>query len=85
MSEEMEWLGETLSEILDIDISRVTANANLIDDLGADSLDFTELVYDIEDKFQVELPDYEDDLDSLKTVQDWHNYIRRARAGEFDG
>lgn len=37
--------------------SKVTENANFIDDLGADSLDQVELVMAFEEEFGIEIPD----------------------------
>jgi acyl carrier protein len=46
----------------------VTDDADLVDDLGGDSLDRVEIVMDIEDQFEREFP--EDQVERLKTVGD---------------
>ena len=42
-----------------VKIAEVSLNTNLIDDLGADSLDSVELVLDMEREFDIEIPDGE--------------------------
>jgi acyl carrier protein len=51
------------------DRARVTDDADLVDDLGGDSLDRVEIVMDIEDQFEREFP--EDQVERLKTVGDF--------------
>ena len=58
---------------LDVDEDKVTANANIQDDLGADSLDIVDLVMSFEDEFDLEIPD--DQVENIKTVGDVVKYI----------
>lgn len=44
---------------LGIDEEKVTQEASFKDDLGADSLDIAELVMELEDEFEMEIPDEE--------------------------
>jgi acyl carrier protein len=37
------------------DLSTITADTHLVDDLGADSLDAAEILFDIEDAFNIEV------------------------------
>ena len=60
-------------EQLDADADRVTLDANIQDDLGADSLDVVDLVMALEDEFEVEIPD--EAVESIKTVGDIVKYI----------
>ena len=53
---------------LDVDEEKVTMNANIQDDLGADSLDIVDLVMSFEDEFDLEIPD--DQVENIKTVGD---------------
>lgn len=55
-------------EHLDIDAEKLTDDANFIDTLGADSLDFVELTMAFEEEFDVEIPD--DEAESFKTFGD---------------
>ncbi len=58
---------------LDVDEDKVTMNANIQDDLGADSLDVVDLVMSFEDEFDLEIPD--DQVENIKTVGDVVKYI----------
>ena len=42
---------EIIVEQLDVDADKVTTNANIQDDLGADSLDVVDLVMSLEEEF----------------------------------
>lgn len=46
-------------ETLLIDESKVTPDAKLVEDLGADSLDAVELMMELEEKCNVQIPDDE--------------------------
>ena len=52
--------------------SEVTVDARFIDDLGADSLDLTELMMALEEEFNV---DIDDEANSIETVSDAIKYI----------
>jgi len=53
--------------------SELHAESNFSDDLGADSLDKTELVMSLEDEFDIELFDVDDN--NLHTVKQVCDYI----------
>ena len=57
---------------LGVEESEVTANAQFIDDLGADSLDTVELVMRFEEEFGIEIPD--EDAEKITTVQNAIDY-----------
>jgi len=59
---------EVLAEHLSIDVDKVIPTADLVDDLGADSLDGIELIMKLEETFNITIPD--DEADKIKTVQD---------------
>lgn len=52
----------------------ITANANLVDDLGADSLDQLQLCMRLEEEFSIEIPDEE--AEELKTFGDVVKYVK---------
>ena len=54
---------------------QITLKTNLVEDLGADSLDVVELVMTFEDEFGVTLPD--EDVAKMKTVGDIVAYIKK--------
>jgi len=56
----------TLAVHLNASEQKVTEDAELFDDLGADSLDVVELTLQFEEMFKVEISD--DDLEQLSTV-----------------
>lgn len=64
---------DILCEQLDIESDEVTAEASILDDLGADSLDVVDLVMNLEEAFDTEIPD--EDIEQLKTVGDVVRYI----------
>jgi len=45
-----------VADVLAIDPAKVTADASLIDDLGAESLDFLDLVFQLETEYGVKIP-----------------------------
>ena len=58
---------------LEIKYEKVTEDASIIDDLGADSLDVIEFTSILEEKFDIHIP--EENANSLKTVGDLVSYI----------
>ena len=53
--------------------SEIKSESNIVDDLGADSLDTVELVMVLEERFGVDIP--EEDAEELLTVGDVIKYI----------
>ncbi len=51
----------------------VSLDSNFMDDLGADSLDTVELVMNIEEEFEIEIPDNE--VSEMHTVKSMLNYV----------
>jgi len=64
---------QILAEQLDLDAEEIKETALLTDDLGIDSFGSIEIVYHLEDRFGIEIPD--SDLANVKTVEDVINYI----------
>lgn len=62
-----------LSERLNVDVSTITDESHIVDDLGADSLSVVEIVMDIESEFEVEIPD--EDAETLFTVAEIKQWI----------
>lgn len=56
-----------------VDQTSLVPEANLLDDLGADSLDLVELVMALEEEFGIEVSD--DDLESMRTIDDVVRYL----------
>ncbi len=62
-----------LAEQFDVEEDKITADTDLQEDLGADSLDVVDLLMSIEDEFDVEVPDEE--IENIKTVGALVSYI----------
>jgi acyl carrier protein len=57
---------------LSLSEAEVTSEAKFMDDLGADSLDITELLMALEEEFNI---DIDDEANSIETVNDAIEYI----------
>ena len=64
----LEKIQAMLAEALNLPIEKVVADAKIVDDLGADSLDVVELLSQLEDEFGITIGD--DEVESLVTVAD---------------
>ena len=62
-----------LAEQFDVEEDKITADTDLQEDLGADSLDVVDLLMSIEDEFEVEVPDEE--IENIKTVGSLVSYF----------
>lgn len=72
-----------IAKQLRVDVERVTDEAHLVGDLGADWLDRLELMIAIEDRFAaMEIPD--DALDQLMVVGDLMHYIESLRLAAYN-
>jgi acyl carrier protein len=63
-----------VSEQLGVDSAELNADANILEDLGADSLDVVELVMAIEEAFDIEIPD--EDAEAMRTLGDVEKYVK---------
>ena len=77
MSNYFEEIKRNVVDKLQVDEKQVTLEASFIEDLGADSLDTVELVMDLEEHFEIEIPD--EDAEKLKTVKDAVDYITNKK------
>ncbi len=62
-----------LAEQLNLDISKIILEANLTPDLGMDSFNSIEIVFELEDKFEIKISDA--DIVKAKTVKDIVDYV----------
>jgi len=69
---------DIIANQLGVDKDIITPEANIVDDLGADSLDVVELVMALEEAFDTEIPD--DDAEKIRTVQDIFAYLAKNKA-----
>ena len=64
----LEKIQAMLAQALNLPIEKVTPDAKIVDDLGADSLDLVELLSQLEDEYGITIPD--DEVEGLVTVAD---------------
>ncbi len=62
-----------VSEQMGINKAEITREVSFINDLNADSLDIVELVMELEDSFEMQIPDEE--AEKIKTVGQAIDYI----------
>jgi acyl carrier protein len=72
-SEIFEEVKNALNEHLGVDQSEIKEDSKLVDDLGADSLDLVELTMDLEEKFEIKIPD--EDVSKLVDVKSIVDYV----------
>ena len=68
-----EQIVEIISKQLKADTGQISPDTNVMEDLGADSLDVVELLMALEETFGVTVPD--EDVPNLKTVEDIVGYV----------
>jgi acyl carrier protein len=68
---------EIVVDQLGVDASEVIPEAKFVDDLGADSLDLTELIMAMEEEFGVEISD--EDAQLIQKVQDAISFIEKKK------
>lgn len=64
-----------LAQQFEVSADSINEDTNIVDDLGADSLDVVELIMSVEDDFGVAIPD--EDAADLVTVGKIIDYIER--------
>ncbi len=69
---------EIIVDELHVKEEKVTLEANLAEDLGADSLDAVELIMALEDKYGIVIDD--DTARTIATVKDLVDYIEAHKA-----
>jgi acyl carrier protein len=75
-----EKLGEILSRHSGVDKAALTPEKNLKLDLGLDSLDVAEIVYELEEAFAITIPD--DSAERLLSISDTVEFIQhKIQAG----
>lgn len=64
-----------ITDKLGVTADKVLPEADIVKDLGADSLDQVEIVMAVEDAFNLDIPD--ESAEKLKTVQDVFEYVEK--------
>ena len=68
---------DIVAEQLGVDKEKVTPETSFVNDLGADSLDTVELVMELEEEFDVQIPD--DAAEKIQTVGQAIDFIEKAQ------
>lgn len=70
----LEKIKAILADQFDVEADSITADTNLVDDLGADSLDLVDMLMSLEDEFNIgEVPD--EMVEKIHTVGQLVTYI----------
>jgi acyl carrier protein len=69
----VERIRSIVADQLGVEFVDCAADARILDDLGADSLDVVELVMALEDAFDIEVADA--DVEGIRTVADAAKYV----------
>ena len=67
---------EIVCEHLAVSKETVTRSTSFVEDIGADSLDIVELVMELEEEFDIQIPD--DQAEKIKTVGEAVDFIEIA-------
>lgn len=73
MADVAEKVQKIIVEQLGVDAANVKPDASFVEDLGADSLDLTELIMAMEEEFDIEIAD--EDAQKIQKVRDAIEYI----------
>ena len=73
----LEKIQNILAQQFEVSADSISADTNIVDDLGADSLDVVELIMSIEDEFGVSISDEE--AANLVTVQRIVDYVEKLQ------
>lgn len=78
----IETIKDIIAKQLQIDIDLIDDDADIFDDLGADSLDVVEMLMAVEIAFGVSVPD--DEIINMRTIRDIINYIELHSDTDFE-
>ncbi len=77
MSAVEERVKDIVAEQLGVDKDKVSPETSFVNDLGADSLDTVELVMELEEEFNINIPD--DAAEKIQTVGQAIEFIENAQ------
>ena len=75
-----EEITEIVAEILEVDADGIEPDCDLMEALGADSIDIIEIIAEIEDRKGILIP--ENAIPELRCVKDINTYVEAAIAGK---
>jgi acyl carrier protein len=76
----MERVKDIVADNLGVDREKITPETSFVNDLGADSLDTVELVMELEEEFDINIPD--DAAEKIQTVGQAVQYIESGINGK---
>ncbi len=68
---------DIVAEQLGVEKDKITRDTHFVNDLGADSLDTVELVMELEEEFDISIP--EDSAEKIQRVGEAVDYIEKAQ------
>lgn len=74
---------QLMAKELECDISKLDDNARILEDLGINSLEFAELISEVEEKFNITVLD--EDICKIRTIQDCVEILERTIDAEENG
>ncbi len=77
-NEILDQMKEIIADKLGVDAGKVSPESRFMEDLGADSLGLVDVTMELEDKFDVTIPD--EDLPKITTVQAAIDYVKEKIA-----
>ena len=78
MASVLERVIDIVAEQLGVDKDKITPETSFVNDLGADSLDTVELVMELEEEFDINIPD--DAAEKIQTVGQAVEYIESTQS-----
>jgi len=73
---------EIIAEQLGTDVSELTPETSLKDDLNADSLDLFQIIMSLEEEFDIEIPT--EDTENINTIGDIEAYLDKRLENKVD-
>ena len=74
---------DILADKLDMDRNKINLNSDLFNELGLDSFGSIEIVFELEEKFDIKI--LEADIEKAKTVKDITDYIAQRLEEKKNG
>ncbi len=70
---------DIVADQLGVEKDKITRDTHFVNDLGADSLDTVELVMELEEEFEISIP--EDAAEKIQRVGEAVDFIEKAQQG----
>jgi len=71
---------ELVAEQLSVEVTELTQETSLKDDLNADSLDLFQIIMSLEEEYGIEIPT--EDTESIHTIGDIEKYLKSINVEE---